>query len=175
MYEIPPAEIHGCTLFVNTRNFLDICKLFRCLFELFSTLVPLLTRKMGLPPVLVVVISIAMGANGWTDTTCKASYPGLPYACNWGSACACGSVTTSSGTLYCCGNKPPACERNSLSIYSDCSTVSYCHTAWANYGSCTGCGSSGVQTQTQPCVSKATGSPNTRTISVTCGMTYLAH
>ena len=127
--------------------------------------------------VLAILVAFGMSVYAWTDATCNAAYPNyLPYACTFGSGTACGGKCgygpTSVGSVSCCGSKPPTCASLNIPAYTDCSN-SLCHTSWANYGSCTGCGSNGVQKQTQPCVSGATGSPNSRTVSVTCGMSAM--
>ena len=124
---------------------------------------------------LVALCALVLRISAWTDATCKSSFgTNLQYACNWGASCACGSVTTSAGANHCCYAKPSVCAPlGGDPTFSDCSSVSYCHTSWANYGSCTGCGAGGVQKQTQPCVSGATGPPNSRTVSVICGSIFI--
>ena len=126
---------------------------------------------------LVALAVLVLRISAWTDATCSAKYPNyLPYACTFGSGAACGGKCgygpTYAGTVSCCGSPPPTCAALDISLYTDCSSNSLCHTAWANYGSCTGCGAAGVQKQTQPCKTGATGPPNSRTVSVTCGSIF---
>ena len=76
---------------------------------------------------------------------------------------------TIAGALSCCVLKPPACEAIDYVSYTSCYNNPLCYGDWASYGSCTGCGTNGTQTQVQPCNGK-TGAANTRTIIATCGL-----
>ena len=117
---------------------------------------------------LLMLSTITLLANAWTDVTCFVNFGvSLPYACNWGSACACGSTLITAGPGNCCVHKPPGCEGNALDVYNNCGLNALCYGPWANFGSCTGCGA-GEQKQVKPCNGR-TGSAQTRTIFVTCG------
>ena len=123
-----------------------------------------------LPTTIFAALScLVLAVNGVTDDSCKAAGLGN-YACNRGAVCGsvCGMGSTTVGSVSCCALKPPACEPIDTAFYTSCYYNALCYGDWANYGSCSGCGAGGSQTQVQPCNAKP-GTPNTRTITVTCG------